>query len=99
VPHGLGGALDHCWPTVVVVVEGAARAAAHDAPDEVRVVSAPASGDDTIVEVGREAAVDGRTVVVTADRELRERVSAVGAMTAGPRWLTSLLDGRPVDDT
>jgi 8-oxo-dGTP diphosphatase len=99
VPHGLGGALDHCWPTVVVVVEGAARAAAHDAPDEVRVVSAPASGDDTIVEVGREAAVDGRTVVVTADRELRERVSAVGATTAGPRWLTSLLDGRPVDDT
>jgi hypothetical protein len=99
VPHGLAGPLDHCWPTVVVVVEGAARAAAHDAPDSVRVVSAPASGDDTIVDVGRVAAAEGPTVVVTADRELRARVSAVGATTAGPRWLTGLLDGRPVDDT
>jgi hypothetical protein len=99
VPHGLAGPLDHSWPTVIVVVEGAARAAAHDAPDAVRVVSAPASGDDTIVEVGRAAAADGPTVVVTADRELRERVSAVGANTTGPRWLTGLLDGRSADDT
>jgi 8-oxo-dGTP diphosphatase len=99
VPDGLAGPLEHCWPAVVVVVEGASRAAAHDAPDAVRVVSAPASGDDTIVEVSRSAAGDGPTLVVTADRELRERVSAVGATTAGPRWLTGLLDGRPLDDT
>jgi 8-oxo-dGTP pyrophosphatase MutT (NUDIX family) len=99
VPHGLAGPLDHCWPTVVAVVEGAARSAAQDAPDAVRVVSAPGSGDDTIVEVARAAAADGPTVVVTADRELRARVAEVGATTTGPRWLTGLLDGRHVDDT
>jgi 8-oxo-dGTP pyrophosphatase MutT (NUDIX family) len=99
VPHGLAGSLVHSWPTVVVVVEGAARAAAHDAPDAVRVVGAPGSGDDTIVDVAGAAAVDGPTVVVTADGELRERVSALGATTAGPRWLTGLLDGAPSDDT
>jgi hypothetical protein len=99
VPHDLAAPLAHCWPSVIVVVEGAARAAADDAPDVVRVVSAPASGDDTIVEVGRATAVDGPTIVVTADRELRERVSAVGATTAGPRWLTALLHGLPGNDT
>jgi 8-oxo-dGTP diphosphatase len=99
VPHGLGGLLEHCWPTVVVVVEGAARAAAHDAPDAVRAVSAPGSGDDAIVDVAGAAAADGPTVVVTADRELRERVSAAGATTVGPRWLIGLLDGPASGDT
>lgn len=69
---------------VVLVVEGAAR----DVPgiDEVRVVSAPGSGDDTVVELVREAP-QRRRLVVTADRELRERVTALGAEVYGPRWL------------
>ncbi|GAA3782406.1 hypothetical protein [Micromonospora maritima] len=69
---------------VVLVVEGAAR---HVAPaDGVDVVSAPGSGDDTVVELVA-AAPGRRRVVVTADRELRARVTALGAEVRGPRWL------------
>jgi hypothetical protein len=58
-------------------------------PGEVRVVLAPGSGDDTIVAVVRELA--GHRVVVTADRELRERCVAAGATTLRPGWLLGLL--------
>ncbi|RKR92547.1 hypothetical protein BDK92_6988 [Micromonospora pisi] len=70
---------------VVLVVEGAAR----DVPgsDRVRVVPAPGSGDDRIVDLVREEAPGRRCVVVTADRELRSRVTALGAEVRGPRWL------------
>ncbi|MGC5020049.1 hypothetical protein [Micromonospora sp. DT47] len=69
---------------VVLVVEGAAR----DVPGVagVRTVGAPGSGDDAIVDLVR-AAPERRRVVVTADRELRERVGALGAEVHGPRWL------------
>ncbi|MGV9353961.1 NTP pyrophosphohydrolase [Streptomyces misionensis] len=67
---------------VVLVVEGAARGVA--SVPGVRVVAAPGSGDDRIVELAAEGA--GRTcLVVTADRELRRRVGALGARVAGPR--------------
>ncbi|GAA2218650.1 hypothetical protein ACFY2R_24105 [Micromonospora olivasterospora] len=69
---------------VVLVVEGAARSVP-GAPG-VRVVAARGSGDDTVVELV-EAAPDRRRLVVTADRELRERVGALGAEVYGPRWL------------
>jgi hypothetical protein len=62
---------------------GAARAG------EVRVVLAPGSGDDAIVAVVRE--LPGHRVVVTADRELRERCVAAGATILGPGWLLALL--------
>jgi len=93
-------------PGFVLVLEGAARAAAArlaaepepDAdgtgrvrPGEVRVVQAPGSGDDTIVAVVRE--LPGRRVVVTADRELRARCVAAGAEIFGPGWLLGLLRG------
>lgn len=71
---------------VVLVVEGAARGL--PSVPGVRVESAPGSGDDRIVElVGEEApASAGRPcLVVTADRELRRRVTALGAVCAGPR--------------
>ena len=58
-------------------------------PREVRVVQARGSGDDAIVAVVRE--LPGRRVVVTADRELRERCVAAGAMILGPGWLLGLL--------
>jgi len=51
----------------------------------VRVVAAPGSGDDTIAAVAGE--LQGRRLVVTADRQLRERCVAAGASVTGPRWL------------
>jgi 8-oxo-dGTP diphosphatase len=58
-------------------------------PGEVRVVLAPGSGDDAIVAVVRE--LSGHRVVVTADRELRERCVQAGATILGPGWLLGLL--------
>ncbi|WP_254787727.1 NUDIX domain-containing protein [Curtobacterium sp. UNCCL20] len=58
---------------------------------DVAVVSAPASGDDAIVEATRAAVDAGHApvVVVTADRGLRSRVEALGTSVAvrGPSWL------------
>jgi hypothetical protein len=67
---------------VVLVVEGKARGVA--SVPGVRVVAAPGSGDDAIVEVVA-SAPDRRTLVVTADRGLRSRVQAIGAEVLGPR--------------
>ncbi|MFD8083090.1 NTP pyrophosphohydrolase [Kitasatospora sp. NPDC059722] len=78
---GRAGPLD-----VVLVVEGAARGVA-EVPG-VRVVAAAGSGDDLIVEVVRAARAerpDRDCLVVTADRELRARVGALGADVTGPR--------------
>ena len=58
-------------------------------PGEVKVVLARGSGDDTIVAAVR--ALSGHRVVVTADRELRERCVAAGATVLGPGWLLGLL--------
>lgn len=62
-----------------------------DGAGRVRVVGAPGSGDDTIAELAGE--LPGRRLVVTADRELRSRCEAAGALVTGPRWLTERLDG------
>src|SRR4051794_34397215 len=72
---------------VVAVVEGRARDV--PAPDGVRVVRAPGSGDDALVECA--GVVDGPVLVVTADRGLRDRLPA-GAAVAGPGWLLAELD-------
>ncbi|MCW8378285.1 PIN domain-containing protein [Streptomyces justiciae] len=67
---------------IVLVVEGAARGV--ESVAGVRVESAPGSGDDRMVELVGEAG--GRPcLVVTADRELRRRVTELGAEVAGPR--------------
>lgn len=67
---------------IVLVVEGAARGVA--SVPGVRVDEAPASGDDRMVELVVEAG--GRPcLVVTADRELRRRVTGLGAEVTGPR--------------
>jgi 8-oxo-dGTP diphosphatase len=94
--------LERWFPDIVLVVEGAARsiAAAHaagprgtgpaDQPDgRVRVVAARGSGDDTIAELARD--LPGRRLVVTADRELRERCTAAGASVTGPGWVLGQL--------
>ncbi|GAA5057325.1 8-oxo-dGTP pyrophosphatase MutT (NUDIX family) [Thermocatellispora tengchongensis] len=84
-------ALDPWYPRFVAVVEGAARDA--ESPDGVSVISAPRSGDDAIVAAVRDRRPWERVLVVTADRELRERVTAVGPAVSvtGPRWLLSQL--------
>ncbi|WP_189115525.1 NTP pyrophosphohydrolase [Pilimelia terevasa] len=71
------------YAAIVLVVEGAAR----DVPGTpaVRVVSAPASGDDAVVAAV--AAAGPPCTVVTSDRELRARVTALGAAVRGPRTL------------
>jgi 8-oxo-dGTP diphosphatase len=61
-------------------------------PALVRLVSAPGSGDDTIVSVVADAvARDESCLVVTADRELRRRCEELGASVVGPGWLLRLL--------
>ena len=71
---------------VVLVVEGRAR----DTPQlpGVRVVPARASGDDRIVDLVRDEGVGRLVIVVTADRGLRERVTALGAEVRGPSAVT-----------
>jgi 8-oxo-dGTP pyrophosphatase MutT (NUDIX family) len=87
-PEGLP-ALAPWFPRIVVVVEGAARAV--ESSPIISVVPAPGSGDDTIVEVVQNAKSWEKILVVTADRGLRERVTAFGASVAGPRWLLNQL--------
>ncbi|ASR35390.1 ADP-ribose pyrophosphatase [Prauserella marina] len=81
------------WPRVLLVVEG--KASATPAAPGVEVITARADGDTAIVETA-EAARNERprdhVVVVTADRELKERVRAVGAVVAGPSALLTALD-------
>jgi hypothetical protein len=70
---------------IVLVLEGAARPgvpADTRATDGVLVVHAPASGDDEIVRQS-----SGAALVVTADRELRDRVAPVPS--TGPSWVWS----------
>jgi hypothetical protein len=61
-------------------------------PSPVRLVSAPGSGDDAIVGVVAEViAQDESCLVVTADRELRQRCEELNASVVGPGWLLRLL--------
>ena len=84
--------LDRVWPDVTVVVEGRARDVA-DREGDLEVVRAAGSGDDAVVEVLRAGGGDD-LVVVTADRELGERVRAEGAHVVRP---SALLDLLPAD--
>ncbi len=68
---------------VILVVEGRARDVPQGPPG-VHVERATGSGDDKIVDLVRETAPTRRTVVVTADRGLRTRVTALGAEVRGP---------------
>ncbi|MDX2599730.1 NTP pyrophosphohydrolase [Streptomyces caniscabiei] len=68
---------------LVMVVEGAARGV--EPVPGVRVEAAPRSGDDRIVELVAEEGAARPCLVVTADRELRRRVTELGAEVTGPR--------------
>ncbi|MFI6072553.1 hypothetical protein ACIA5C_13280 [Actinoplanes sp. NPDC051343] len=68
---------------VTLVLEGRAK----DVPQAgngVRIERAAGSGDDAIFDLVRGVAATRRTIVVTADRGLRQRVLAVGAEVRGP---------------
>jgi 8-oxo-dGTP diphosphatase len=63
-----------------------------EATSPVRIVSAPGSGDDAIVGVVAETVGrDESCLVVTADRELRQRCEELNASVVGPGWLLRLL--------
>ena len=75
---------------VVVVVEGAARDV--PAPDGVRLVRAPGSGDDALAAEAAALVAAGRPVLaVTADRGLRARLPE-GTQVTGPGRLLDVLD-------
>jgi predicted RNA-binding protein with PIN domain len=79
--NGVPGLADRA--EIVLVVEGAARGV--EPVPGVRVEAAPGSGDDHIVELVQRAAAGRAVLVVTADRELRHRVTQRGAEVTGPR--------------
>ena len=77
-------------PPAIVVLEGQARAGEPEGvTDGVEVVHANGEGDDTIVAVVERC---DRPSVVTADRELSDRVVVAGAAdVVGPTWLLDRL--------
>ncbi len=76
-------------PPVTIVLEGRARAGADAADiDGVEVVHALGEGDDTIASI---AEANRDVVVVTADRELADRVRVANAEVVGPSWLLGQL--------
>jgi 8-oxo-dGTP diphosphatase len=107
LPHepGEAGAGEPGAPGFVMVLEGAAKAAAARlAPPEPNAPPEPEAspvrpGEVRVVQAagsGDDAIVaavrrlPGRRVVVTADRGLRERCVAAGAEIRGPGWLLGL---------
>jgi hypothetical protein len=91
--HGQLAVADTPQDEVVLVLEGAAKAGVPAGRDgHLRTVHARGDGDDAIVAEVRTATERGdRTTVVTADRFLRARVEALGALTMGPSWLLDQL--------
>jgi hypothetical protein len=72
---------------IVLVLEGAARRGVPAGGfGDISVVHAAGSGDDAIVDLVRTSS-GGPVTVVTADRGLRDRVTALGASVTGPRTL------------
>ena len=86
----LGVAGTRWFPPIVAIVEGQAKAS-DAAPHGVRVVKAAASGDDEIVAQTAALPNPMSAIVVTSDRELAERVRALGATVQGAGWLLDLL--------
>ena len=77
---------------VLVVLEGAARAEEPEGTaGGVTVQHAGGSGDDALAAVC--ASTAGPVLLVTADRGLAARATAVGAEVVGPRTLLAVLPG------
>jgi 8-oxo-dGTP diphosphatase len=82
---------------LVVVLEGRARAARTQSSPRLKVVATDGSGDDAIVAVTATTPPrpSSATVVVTADRGLRERLPR-WVEPVGPGWLWAELDRHPL---
>jgi hypothetical protein len=93
--HDVLAGADLGYDVVVLVLEGAARPGrAVGRVGPVETVHAAGSGDDEIVEqVTARRAKGDEAVVVTADRELKERVAAAGGSSVRPSWLLVLTEG------
>jgi hypothetical protein len=75
---------------VVVVLEGQARSGVEEGEREcVKIVHAPGSGDDKIVEVASRSSEP--VTLVTADRGLRSRTTSQNVQIVGPNWLLDRL--------
>ena len=87
--HQAIAAADLDYDAIVLVLEGQAKRGQPAGEDGgVSTVHAPGSGDDAIVDQVRARTGDGEdVVVVTADRGLKERVTAAGGSSVGPSWL------------
>ena len=94
-------AADRWYPSVSLVVEGAARELADADADaderragQVLVVRAEGHGDDAIVaEASRRRDAGDLVLAVTSDRELRARLEQLGVTVHGASWLTDQLPG------
>jgi hypothetical protein len=76
---------------VIVVLEGQARRGVGEGvADGVEVVHAAGEGDDTLADIA--AAAPGPLTLVTADRQLANRVRRSGVEVVGPTWLLDRLD-------
>jgi hypothetical protein len=75
---------------VVVVLEGEAKRGMEEGTaDGVEVVHAPGRGDDVLVAIAD--GTDDPVVLVSADRELGDRVRRCGGEVVGPSWLLARL--------
>src|SRR6266540_861120 len=82
-------------PPVTIVLEGRARAGVDAADvDGVEVVHAPGEGDDTIAAI---AEANRDVVVVTADRELAERVEPPTRRSSGRAGCSTSSSTEPAD--
>jgi predicted RNA-binding protein with PIN domain len=81
---------DLSYDVVVLVLEGAAKGGVPSGRDgHLRTAHSKGSGDDEVVRQADRP--DDTVVVVTADRMLQSRVSAVGATAMSPSWLLDQL--------
>lgn len=87
--HGRLAVADTSYDEIVLVLEGQAKAGVPAGRDaHVRTVHAAKDGDTRIVEEVANLRRQGHdAVVVTADRELAQRVETLGARTMSPGWL------------
>lgn len=91
------GASELACRSIVLVLEGVARGGQPVGVDGViHTVHAAGSGDDeivaqTVAQTVTHAARGDDVTVVTADRELRERVAQAGGSAVGPSWLLEQL--------
>jgi hypothetical protein len=77
-------------PPVVLVLEGQAKRGAEEGViDGVEVVHAAAEGDETLARLAGQSS--DAVVLVSADRQLGERVRRAGADVVGPHWLLERL--------